>query len=287
MYARMMEISGRLDTLVRENRRAFGDYRVHAAQQELYRGQCNCSYWHGAFGGLYLPHLRSAIYAHLIKADNLLDQYENQSAQHYATSEVRDFDFDGRPEVKLASDRLVVYAAPHRGGHLEEFDVRSVAINLGASLTRRPEAYHHKIRNAQSHQGHDQAKSIHDRIVFKQEGLDRYLTYDNYPRKCLVDRFLPVGTTLDQYEHLSAQELGDFIHGKYEFRLADEPDFAARRLESNRECRWIFSSYFQVADTRLRSERPANSLRTQRTSRASPGFIRDRMEYRGPGNGSG
>ena len=27
-------------------------------------------YWHGAFGGLYLPHLRNAIYRHLISAQN-------------------------------------------------------------------------------------------------------------------------------------------------------------------------------------------------------------------------
>ena len=30
--------------------------------RSLYRGQCNCGYWHGAFGGIYLPHLRNAIY---------------------------------------------------------------------------------------------------------------------------------------------------------------------------------------------------------------------------------
>ena len=34
-----------------------------SARQDLYRAQCNCPYWHGAFGGLYTcPHLRNAIY---------------------------------------------------------------------------------------------------------------------------------------------------------------------------------------------------------------------------------
>ena len=32
-----------------------------------------CGYWHGAFGGAYLPHLRNAVFQHLIAADNLLD----------------------------------------------------------------------------------------------------------------------------------------------------------------------------------------------------------------------
>ena len=35
---------------------------VEQARTALYRGQCNCAYWHGAFGGVYLPHLRNAIY---------------------------------------------------------------------------------------------------------------------------------------------------------------------------------------------------------------------------------
>ena len=35
----------------------------------LYRGQCNCAYWHGVFGGLYMPFLRFAIYEQLLKAE--------------------------------------------------------------------------------------------------------------------------------------------------------------------------------------------------------------------------
>ena len=29
--------------------------------RDLYKGQCNDPYWHGVFGGLYLPHLREAV----------------------------------------------------------------------------------------------------------------------------------------------------------------------------------------------------------------------------------
>ena len=36
----------------------------------LWKGQCSCAYWHGIFGGLYLPHLREAIYKNLIEAEN-------------------------------------------------------------------------------------------------------------------------------------------------------------------------------------------------------------------------
>ena len=66
MYARMMDVSGRLSAAAEE--RLPADV-LDRARDHLYRGQCNCPYWHGAFGGIYLPHLRNAIYSHLIAAD--------------------------------------------------------------------------------------------------------------------------------------------------------------------------------------------------------------------------
>ena len=35
----------------------------------LFRGQCNCAYWHGVFGGVYLFHIRAANYANLLDAE--------------------------------------------------------------------------------------------------------------------------------------------------------------------------------------------------------------------------
>ena len=44
----------------------------------LYQAQCNDAYWHGVFGGLYLPHLRHALYENLIKAEALYDREIHQ-----------------------------------------------------------------------------------------------------------------------------------------------------------------------------------------------------------------
>ncbi|MCX7905254.1 MAG: DUF1925 domain-containing protein, partial [Elusimicrobiales bacterium] len=33
----------------------------------LYRAECNCGWWHGVFGGIYLPHIRHAIYENLLR----------------------------------------------------------------------------------------------------------------------------------------------------------------------------------------------------------------------------
>src|SRR5262249_52439359 len=74
MYPRMLQVSDRLQRLTEDNTARERADLVSQARSELYRGQCNCPYWHGAFGGLYLPHLRNAIYQRLISADTLLEQ---------------------------------------------------------------------------------------------------------------------------------------------------------------------------------------------------------------------
>src|SRR5207244_11244797 len=104
-------------------------YYSDVARQELYRGQCNCPYWHGSFGGLYLPHLRNAIYRSLIAADNALDEAEGRSRPR-ASLEVADFNLDARQEVRLENDRLIALVRPARGGHLYELDIRHNATNV-------------------------------------------------------------------------------------------------------------------------------------------------------------
>src|SRR3989442_4599405 len=40
-----------------------------APRRAIGRAQCNDAYWHGVFGGLYLPHLRAAIWQNLALAE--------------------------------------------------------------------------------------------------------------------------------------------------------------------------------------------------------------------------
>jgi alpha-amylase/alpha-mannosidase (GH57 family) len=123
MYARMMAVSKRLQAAIDAG--ASGDL-IDYARTELYRGQCNCAYWHGAFGGIYLPHLRNAIFNHLIAADNLLDQAAGKSGA-WVEANVGDWNFDARQEVQLASDRLSVMLSPSEGGQMIELDVRDLS----------------------------------------------------------------------------------------------------------------------------------------------------------------
>ena len=208
MYCRMMGVSRRLAQA--EEAGASGEL-IEQARSELYRGQCNCGYWHGAFGGIYLPHLRNAVYQRLIAADNLLDQVAGR-AEPWVESKAEDFNFDARPEVQLANDKLMALIAPNRGGQIYELDVRSICHNLLATLTRRPEPYHRKVLAGANPSGNDCA-SIHDRVVFKQEGLDQRIQYDTYPRKSLVDLFYENDATLAAVASGQAPQRGDFVAG--------------------------------------------------------------------------
>ncbi len=213
MYARMMYVSERLASaeVAGLDAGVLADVRDH-----LYRGQCNCPYWHGAFGGTYLPHLRNAIFEHLIAADTLLSQLEGTLTQ--AMGSAGDYDFDGQQEIRLSNDQMVLWLDPALGGRMYEWDIRAINHNLLATLQRRPEAYHRKVL-AGPGAGDGDVASIHDRVVFKQAGLDECVQYDRYARKSLMDHFFDNEATLESVMSGDSQERGDFVELPFEAKL--------------------------------------------------------------------
>lgn len=182
LYAKMMEISAKVEAAPKRGKKS------EEARTHLYRGQCNCPYWHGVFGGMYLPHLRSAIYRELVRAENAAD--EALKTKPGAT--VQDFDFDGYEEVKLSNESLNLYLHPERGGHLYELDLRAHDFNVTDTFSRRYEAYHDKVARAVvGKAGEGEAKSIHELVRAKEPGLAKLLRYDGYLRESLVDHLSP------------------------------------------------------------------------------------------------
>ncbi len=211
MYTRMLGLSRRLAD-AEANPNADPDY-VDAARRELYRGQCNCPYWHGSFGGLYLPHLRNAIYHHLIAAHEALDDAEGRCGPRVAL-EVGDFNLDLRQEARLENDQIVAFVRPAAGGHVYELDVRHCKTNVLNTLDRRIEPYHGAIALAST--GSTAAPAFApDQMILKQEGLDQRLVYDRHPRKALVDHFHAPDVTLEDLIACRDVERGDFAMGAY------------------------------------------------------------------------
>ncbi len=106
-------------------------------------GQCNDAFWHGLFGGIYLIHLRQAIYENLIRAERIAEEYMDYYSSRDRIVRIIDFDYDGKKEIIYETPHLNAYFKPSDGGTLFELDVKDEGIehNLQDTMTRYHEPY--------------------------------------------------------------------------------------------------------------------------------------------------
>lgn len=169
-------------------------------RDDLYRAQCNCAYWHGVFGGLYLPHLRHAIYEHLLKAE------EAFVAAGGTFPGLADLDLDGVQEYRLRSDKVQLFISAETG-HLREIDWLPAHFNLSNYLQRYSEHYHEKLSHASKDP--NASGSIHDIVLTKEEGLQDKLFVDTYRRNSLIDHVFT--TDQSQASYYQANLVENFI----------------------------------------------------------------------------
>jgi alpha-amylase len=172
----------------------------------LWKGQCSCAYWHGIFGGLYLPHLREAIYKNLIEAENFNIQKGLKSI---------DFDADGEKEIVYSDEKFFFVIKP-RSASFIEIDDRGKKLNILNYLGRRNEKYHQKLSQKTESEG---VKSIHDVLQSKEENLHDYLIYDQYNRSFCLDRMLDSIPTEDNFRR--GKEIGKTIDYT-DYKILDE-----------------------------------------------------------------
>ena len=176
---------------------------LDAVETEIWRSQCNCAYWHGVFGGLYLPHLRHAIFQSLILADRKLSAL-GINGQTAGT----DWDQDGAKEFSLGNDQLQIYSG-ELGGAIRELDLIQPCFNLSNTMRRYAESYHRQLNYASVNP--QEGGSIHDRVVAKEPDLDQLLIVDDRPRAMFQDRFLSEAVTAEALSK-SDMEQGVFLH---------------------------------------------------------------------------
>jgi hypothetical protein len=213
IHKRMVMVSGKVHRAC-----AVNEKKGHEALAQLWKGQCNDAYWHGVFGGLYIPHLRSALYRHLIRA-------ESQAAailKEYPSIDRCDFDHDGYEDIVVSTKHFTLTVS-EKGGALTELSLYRQAVNICDTLSRRPEAYHAKITGASS-PSKQEIKTIHDRLSVKEENLAGYLIYDDYRRSSLIDHFLPASAGISDLASGLHKELGDFVSGTYALNYAPKGD---------------------------------------------------------------
>lgn len=220
IYRRVLKLSERIDSIrspkVREE-----------AKKYIYMAQCNCSYWHGLFGGLYLNYLRNALYENVIKAHRIIDEHRGGQ---WAVSEIVDTDDDLNNEITLDSNDIYCIIKPSYGAAVEEIDFKDVSFCLTNVLGRRIEGYHHRlfVKNSDSDSGG--VKSIHEIVKSKESGLENYLIYDRYPRYSFQDHFLAKSCDVYSIRNEAYVELGTFVGCQYKYKRKD------RKGAANVEC---------------------------------------------------
>ena len=184
MHKRMISISKLFP-----DRKDGEDKRWADARSNLYRAQCNCAYWHGLFGGLYLNYLRHGVWQNLIAAERAAREIRGEKdAETFVAS---DLNLDGVNEHIFENKDMYIAITPAQGASVAEIDLRPWNFNLTNVMMRREEAFHVEFME-KSGDGHktEGVKTIHEISRAKVEGLDKLLQFDPAPRYSFQD-FIP------------------------------------------------------------------------------------------------
>ena len=180
-------------------------------KKNIWAAQCNCAYWHGVFGGLYLPHLRHGLYEKIIEAEKMIDIKDG----------FFDIDLDGNKELLLSNDYLKLFISPINGS-IRELDLIKHHFNLVNTMRRYKEFYHINILNqTQDVNDNNETHSIHNQSA---DGLEikNDIIFDNHDRWLLIDHFYESKVEAKDLFYNKYKEAGDFINALYDINFKDD-----------------------------------------------------------------
>ncbi|MBU0622470.1 MAG: DUF1926 domain-containing protein [Gammaproteobacteria bacterium] len=157
----------------------------------LYKAQANDAYWHGLFGGLYLPHLRRAIYNAIVRLETLLDKVDPREPKLSV-----DLDLDGDEEIFLQNGLLQAVVRQDGSAAICEFDAYRLHHNFADTLSMPQEHYHRKVhaQPVAEHQGEGIANP-HERVSHKHEITQGDMLIDERQKLMFLDSWMDAGTT--------------------------------------------------------------------------------------------
>ncbi|GAB4522451.1 MAG: DUF1926 domain-containing protein [Anaerolineae bacterium] len=186
------------------------------ALSHVWAAQCNCAYWHGWFGGVYLFHIRAANYKNLLEAEALI-------LDDKVYVEQLDFDLDGLGELVINSQPFSFVVDLAHGGAVLEWDDIPSRYNLLNIMTRRTESYHLRL-----HQAAEKGLLITpespdwtnptppaNTIRAKEPGIEKKIIVDQHQHGMLIDHFIDSKVTHDVFSRAEYREMGDFVHRPY------------------------------------------------------------------------
>ncbi len=221
MHKRMMSISSLVHQAEEEHgKNGPADRDIIDAKNELFKAQTSCAYWHGTFGGVYLPHLRDGVYKHLLAAQKIIDKASGDEAPSVKSVECRSG--DAVSETLLGNEHFGIFVRPHSGGVIAEIDYKPRNVNLTNTFSRVREGYHKKL----GHKGLSTAwkvrkdiartgiPDVHEILGVAEKGLKNFLFYDNYARGSFQTHIFRNGTDWEKLGR-GTMGLGEFLIGGY------------------------------------------------------------------------
>jgi alpha-amylase len=182
LYSKMLMISHEYDSNCLHGT---DEYR------SLLAAQANDAYWHGMFGGCYLPNLRDALFSAVIKAESAL----SDSSRMISSYRGKFF------YVKYSE--LSVMADPDDGGKIVDLSYLPSCFCLSNVLTRQEEAYHKKMKQINP--------DLNNKIVL-----------DWYNKGLFIDHFPASEKDAHSWQTNDIREKGDFANQPYELTCAEK-----------------------------------------------------------------
>lgn len=184
---------------------SIGTIDSQAYREWVYKAQTNDVFWHGIFGGLYLPNLRDNAYHYLIEAQAMLCRFKGHAIW------IGDIDKDGYDEIALCNETLYLILNTRDGGMIVELDRMEQKFNLQNTLTRYPEGYHGAEAEDHAHKEQGEAvRTIHHVHPELSAEAAEALQFDFYRRGSFVDHFCGSDIDLAQLKRCDYREYGDF-----------------------------------------------------------------------------
>ena len=151
-------------------------------KHKLYESQSNDAYWHGLFGGLYLPHLRRAVFKAIVELEAMLDACSPRPARF-----LEDTDLDGIEEMYLQTGKIQAVLKMDDGGMFANWipirwrTILAIVRARPSIISQNPHA-----DSPHEHSGAGIA-SAHERLSFKNKIIAGDMVADDHARGLFVD----------------------------------------------------------------------------------------------------
>ena len=241
LHKKMLRVSERLSAAPKRRAGSKPAAELQKAHDLLLRAQCNDAYWHGIFGGLYAPHLRTELWRNLIRAEAIADHHT--PGAEAPRLERLDYDGDGTEELLFTSPEYQALVKPSDGGTLAALDFRPTESTLINSILRRPEPYHARLRDP-NYKPATSTAAAYEQTKVKEAGLERFLRYDRWPRHAFRLFLFDPSLGHANYEALELHEAVEFAGGA--FRVVHSSSNAVELA-----CRFACGSFHEASATKL------------------------------------